>query len=145
MVSCAPIVNRCSRAQPGPGVSTFSNSDKTAGSAGGLAAGVLCAPIGWSHVGQASWPVPAGRSPTGALVRAVTSSPPNVCGNCGCRLPSPVFQFGFLVFSPCRSAVSRAISSFAILPAAEFPSMAVTFPMSSATDVLASVTAYVNV
>src|ERR1035441_5205045 len=53
MVSCAPIVNRCSRAQPGPGVSTFSNSDKTAGRAGGLAAGVLCAPVGWSHVGQA--------------------------------------------------------------------------------------------
>src|ERR1039457_5725857 len=39
------------------GVSTFSNSDKPAGSAGGLTAGVLCAPIGWSHVGQASLPV----------------------------------------------------------------------------------------
>src|ERR1017187_8380928 len=42
------------------GVSTFSNSDKPAGSAGGLAAGVLCASIGWSQVGQASLPVAAG-------------------------------------------------------------------------------------
>jgi hypothetical protein len=71
----------------------------------------------------------------------------NIAQNSWKILPRPArrardhcYQLGLPGLSPFLRAVSRPLSSFAIFPAAEFPSIAVTFPESSTTEVLESTT-----
>src|ERR1035441_7393979 len=80
--------------QPAPGVSTFSTRLAPTGSAGGLAAGVLCAPETPPQWGGQSWPQPPFRrlSPFSITAHLLLGAAPGferlgLIANCALRKP----------------------------------------------------------